>query len=136
MKRIFFLAFLMFASRSGADDGDRRFQAFRIDESRLLYRKPLLASGAAEGMQEALPVGTELLLVTTTRNKDWAFVRTDTKIQGWIPVAWIRSPYAVNPVDVRERFYPSETPPDPGYDYGTDVKVWGDQLLLEALKSR
>ena len=124
------------AFSASASESSRQYQAFRLDESRLLYRKPLLASGAAEGMQQALVVGTELLLVTTTRSQDWAFVRTDTKIQGWIPVAWIRSPYAVNPVDVRERFYPSETPPDPGYDYETDVKVWGDQLLLEALKSR
>ncbi len=136
MKRLLFLAFAFLATTSSANESERRFQAFRIDESRLLYRKPLLASGAAEGMQEALAVGTELLLVTTTRSGDWAFVRTETKFQGWIPVAWIRSPYTVNPVDVRNRFYPRETLPDPGYDYETDVKVWGDQLLLEALKSR
>jgi hypothetical protein len=136
VKRVLFLAVVFLATTAGANESERRFQAFRLDESRLLYRKPLLASGAAEGMQEALPVGTELLLVTTTRSQDWAFVRTETKFQGWIPVAWIRSPYTVNPVDVRDRFYPTETPPDPGYDYGTDVKVWGDQLLLEALKSR
>jgi len=117
-------------------ESTKQFQAFRTAEARFLYRRPLLASGAAEGLQSALPAGTEFLLVSTTRSRDWAFVRTESKVEGWIPVAWIQTPYGVNPADVRQRFYPDEVVPEVGFDFSTDVKVWGDDLLLEALKSR
>ena len=119
-----------------ADLGDGKFQGFRTSEARLLYRKPLLASGPAEGLSEALAPGTELLLVTATRSRDWAFVRGENKIEGWIPIAWIRAPYAINPADVRSRFYQEEAVPEEVFDFSTDVSVWGDDLLLEALKKK
>jgi hypothetical protein len=129
-------ALALFAVAARADVSDGKFQGFRITEPRLLYRKPLLASGPAEGLSQALGAGTELLLVTATRSRDWAFVRGENKIEGWIPVAWIRAPYGLNPADVRSRFYPEEAPPEKGFDFTTDVKVWGDELLLEALRGK
>lgn len=112
------------------------FQAFRLPVPRLLYRRPLLASGPAENLQHALEAGTEVLLVASTRSGDWIFVRTDAKIEGWIPSTWVQAPYSVNPAELRARYYPEEPPPDVGFDFSTDVKVWGGDLLLEALRGR
>ncbi|MEO5666527.1 MAG: hypothetical protein ABIR96_00565 [Bdellovibrionota bacterium] len=138
MNRFFLMLVYALSMKSFAVEapGGKGFQAFRLPEARLFYRRPLLASGPAEGLQEALPAGTEILLVTATRNRDWIFVRTEGKSEGWIPSAWVQAPYAVNALDVRDRFYPEEIPPETGFDFSTDVKVWGSDLLLEALKTK
>jgi hypothetical protein len=99
----------------------------------MLYRKPLLASGPAIGLQGALPKGTELLLVYKTRSKEWIFVRREDGLEGWIPAAWVREAYPINLADVRLRYYPDPAEVEMPFELSTDVEVWGDDLLLEAL---
>lgn len=138
MRSCLFVLLLLFASLrlEALKPAEKVFQGFRLSEARFLYRRPLLASGPAEGLSGALAAGTEVLVVTATRNRDWVFVRTASTLEGWIPMAWLRAPYALNPADVRTRFYPDEVPPEVTFEFNTDVKVWGDELLLEALKGR
>ncbi len=114
----------------------KQYEAFILDRDALLYRRPLLASPPAEGIDRALEKGTELLILYVTKNKEWSFVKSRKQKAGWIPMTWIRSKYKVNPVEVRQAFFPTPEEPmiDPTYEWQNDVSVWGDDLLLQALE--
>jgi|GEM_PF-2512864 len=124
------------AQTASKKSSQREFEAFKLVESRILYRKPLLASGPAIGLPGALPVGTELLLVYGTRNREWVFVRREDGLEGWIPTAWVRASYPINLADVRLRYYPDPPELEAMFELSTDVEVWGDDLLLDALNSK
>jgi hypothetical protein len=85
------------------------------------------------GLQGALPAGTELLLVYKTRSKEWAFVKGEDALEGWIPTAWIRGAYPIHLADVRLRYYPDPAEIEVPFELTTDLELWGDDLLLEAL---
>jgi len=54
----------------------KQYEAFILDRDALLYRRPLLASPPAEGIDRALEKGTELLILYVTKNKEWSFVKS------------------------------------------------------------
>ena len=92
-KYVALLILFSFAVVGHTKKQDKKFEAFLLDREAFLYRRPLLASAPAEGLANALPKGTELLIVYTTKSGDWSFVKGRTQIEGWIPSKWIQSKY-------------------------------------------
>lgn len=112
---------------------DKKFFAFRLGQDSFLYRRPLLASGNSESTLLPLKKGTELLIMYTTSNKEWYFVRSRHDHAGWVPKDWVSKKIPVDPTIVRVEFMPKEEELllDPEYEWKSDVEVWGDELLLK-----
>ncbi len=115
----------------------KQYEAFILEKDAFLYRRPLLASPPAEGLDGALKKGTELLILYVSQNKEWAFVKSRDDKSGWVPNSWIASKYFINPVEIRSGFFSKqEEISDPTYQWQHDIKVWGDDLLLQAYEDQ